>query len=340
MDKLLVIGEASVHISNFVRIAKASFKQLSFIGEKPIEEPLVTSQALVSFRSKNPFSFLKNLLRLKRLIKQENADVIHLQQINRLAFVASLVISKNQKLAVTAWGSDVLLVPKRNIISKKMVQYVLNKAHCITADSDDMLQAIYDLGIDKNKCHKLFFGVAPIGIGIKEKIVYSNRLHRPLYKIDEVINYFAIFYKNHPDWKLIIGATGPETDTLKALVTSLKLNNAVDFVGWLQANDNRENYKKASLYISIPESDGTAVSLLEAMSAGCIPVVRDLPVAKEWLQDGITGVIIKQGEENPLERALNIASDEVRTQNEQTILQQATKDIAEAKLASLYQKLM
>ncbi|HBE80849.1 MAG TPA: glycosyl transferase family 1, partial [Firmicutes bacterium] len=43
------------------------------------------------------------------------------------------------------------------------------------------------------------------------------------------------------------------------------------------------------LMVSIPKSDGTPVSLLEAMAAGCLPVLADLPVYHDWITDGVNG---------------------------------------------------
>ena len=40
---------------------------------------------------------------------------------------------------------------------------------------------------------------------------------------------------------------------------------------------------KASVYVSAPASDATSAALLEAMAAGVVPVVNDLPANREWV---------------------------------------------------------
>jgi glycosyltransferase involved in cell wall biosynthesis len=47
------------------------------------------------------------------------------------------------------------------------------------------------------------------------------------------------------------------------------------------------------------------VSVLEAMLGGCIPILPDLAVSREWITDGVNGVIEKANT-NPLADALTL----------------------------------
>lgn len=91
---------------------------------------------------------------------------------------------------------------------------------------------------------------------------------------------------------MIIAATGEETDALKLLVEQLGINEQVQFAGWVNKVQNAEFYSNAKIFVSIPESDATAISLLEAMAYGCVPVLSDLPANREWIEDGKNGIII------------------------------------------------
>lgn len=46
---------------------------------------------------------------------------------------------------------------------------------------------------------------------------------------------------------------------------------------------------RAEIFVSIPSSDGTSVALLQAMAAGCFPIVSDLPTQQEWIDDATNG---------------------------------------------------
>ncbi len=243
---------------------------------------------------------------------------------------------QGRKYVVTAWGSDVLIAPHRNRFYKKITNFVLNHAAFVTADSEHMIQAIEQLspGI---RCELVYFGIEPILPGAKEKIVYSNRSLKELYNIGQVIDEFAEFHKQNPDWKLVIAGQGNQEDMLRKKVVQGQLSDHVIFIGWLSSENNCSWYKKATLYISIPSSDGTSVSLLEAMSAGCIPVVSDLPVAYEWITDGENGVIKKAGE-NALLRALKLDPEKLTIRNADIINSRATGSITKQKFKSIFEQ--
>jgi glycosyltransferase involved in cell wall biosynthesis len=181
----------------------------------------------------------------------------------------------------------------------------------------------------------LQYGIDPIGHGLKEKIVYSNRMHKSLYRIDQVIVYFKEFLKAHSDWILVIAGSGPDTDQLKKLAEDTGHGDLIEFVGYTSTVENRTWYARSMIYISIPSSDGTAVSLLEAMSAGCIPVVPDLDVSREWIKDGENGVVEKSSS-NPLIEALTLDIEKLRTQNIKMIEERGSRVKSMKKFRTLY----
>ncbi len=45
------------------------------------------------------------------------------------------------------------------------------------------------------------------------------------------------------------------------------------------------------LYVSIPDHDGTAMSLLESIASGAIPWLSDIKSSKEWIKYGENGFL-------------------------------------------------
>jgi len=54
------------------------------------------------------------------------------------------------------------------------------------------------------------------------------------------------------------------------------------------------------LYVSTSTSDSTSVSLLEAMAAGCFPIVSDIPANREWIASEAQGMLFPCGDDAAL----------------------------------------
>ena len=146
--------------------------------------------------------------------------------------------------------------------------------------------------------------------------------------------------RQEENWKLVIAGSGEDTDKLKQLIEDLALSAKVDFVGWVDKAQNESWYSKARIWVSIPESDATSISLLEAMYCGCIPIVSDLPANKEWIVDGVNGIIIQNLEEDFFERALLLNESDLQKVNFERIEQDGTKEINAKKFIHLYDKIL
>lgn len=335
--KILQVGSNSVHVSSYVKALSETMNDLYLLSEESCDFWGIRKEYQVNFRSLNPSSILRNNKKLKKILLELKPDLIHIHQVNRLAYFVSRIASKLKiPVITTAWGSDVLLIPKQNRFFYFLVQQTLKRSNYITADSEDMIAAMRSMHRSGNYV-LVQYGIDPVQSKAKEQIIYSNRLHEPLYRIDQIIRYFEAFAQDHKEWKLVIGAVGSETDTYRKQVQSTGLTNRVEFIGWLEKEQNHDWYARASIYISIPESDGTSVSVLEAMSAGCIPVVSDLPVSHEWIRNGENGVIEQPGV-NPLEEALKIDTDQCAQYNRILIEGKATREASLKIFTALYRK--
>ncbi len=343
MKKLLIIGSNSIHVYNYINLVKDYFDEIILITNKKREGTDVKTIEL-DFHLKLS-SRLKTVAKIKNLIQEYAPSIIHIHQVNSYAYYSLIAARKSSVPKIlTAWGSDILLSPKKNCLLKKMVQFNLRHADFFTSDSEFMAEEMRSL-LPKRKLDILIanFGIEIIEKDLlKENIIYSNRLHKKLYQIESVINAFKLFLENSIDktWKLVIAATGEETDNLKSLVEQLNLTENVEFAGWVNNEKNIEYYSKAKLFVSIPESDATSISLLEAMAYGCIPVLSDLPANREWIDDGKNGIIVNSPSENIFDRALKLNFSEVASYNKKIIIEKGTKVANKKKFIQLYDHLL
>ena len=333
---ILQVGPNSVHVSSFIAAMAKQGIQQDLLTEEAVQVEGVNRHVICSFRSANPLLWLITFFKLGKILQQLSPDCIHIHQANRLAFFVSWQAKRKRiPVVLTAWGSDVLLVPKKNRFYRYLVKKTLDRSRIVTADSTEMIESMKAL-VSSKPYEWIQYGIDPVQPASKEKLIFSNRLHQPLYRIDQVIRYFEAFANKHEDWKLIIAGSGSETENLKQLAESLTCSDRVQFVGWLSPEENRAWYAKASMYISIPSSDGTSVSVLEAMSAGCIPILPDLPVSYEWI-DATTGIIERPGE-NPIQKALTLDIAHCKQQNQDRISMHALRTVSCTRFFQFYQE--
>lgn len=345
MKKLLLIGSNSIHVYNFEKLVSGYFEEVLLISNKANPNSGINTVVL-DFSLKSPLNLITTVSKIKKIIREYKPSIIHIHQANSYAFYALLASGGGGiPKVLTAWGSDILLLPKANFFLRQMVKYNLRNVTVLTSDSLFMAEEMRRLVPEK----KLDITLANFGIDdvaqtnlTKENIIYSNRLHNNLYRIDIVIKAFHKFSNTieGSHWKLIIAATGNNTDQLKKMVAELHITNKVEFVGWVGKKQNLEFYAKSKLFVSIPESDATAISLLEAMSHKCLPVVSDLPANKEWITNGVNGLIVENIHEDFFSKALLLNFEKAAEINTEIIQQRATKQVNRNKFLDIYDRIL
>jgi L-malate glycosyltransferase len=337
--KLLLVGSASVHVLNFYHLVKEFFDEILIASNDAVfgDLPYVN----VDFNIRNPLQIPGNIKKMKSVIEDFKPDVIHIHQANSVAWITLKAAADFAiPTVLTAWGDDILVHPHQNAILKKMVHFNLLNADFLTSDSLYMAGEMQKLVPEKNlKVTVANFGIELLPVTVKkEKVIYSNRLHKPMYRVDKIIRAFAKFHQTPKgsDWRLFIAGSGTETDALTDLVNSLNLGSSVEFKGWLGAAENTANYQTASLFISVPNSDATSVSLLEAMAYGCIPLLSNLPANLEWVLDGINGVIVKDLDDDFITPAFDLNFSEAVELNTTIIKSRATKEVSKAAFGLIY----
>ena len=289
MKKLLIVGSNSIHVYNYIELIKGYFDEVLLITSKRNPAYKVNSIEVNFHLGLNVFS---SIHKIQKIIQDYRPSVVHIHQANSYAFITLLALRKFKiPSLLSAWGSDVLHTPKRHFLLRKMLHYNLNHVTMATSDSLFMANEMKSYNPQLEIILASFGINKPMQTVEKEHIIYSNRLHNSLYNIEKVINAFYQFSKNHTEWKLVIGAIGQETEMLKEQVKHLGLEKRVEFIGWVDREINEMMYLKAKIFISIPSSDATAISLLEAIAANCICFVSNLPANCEHILDGINGFI-------------------------------------------------
>ena len=127
------------------------------------------------------------------------------------------------------------------------------------------------------------------GFASGSRVVLSLRTHDTLYRTSDVIEAFARAALVDPALMLVMGGDGPLTPAHRARVAELGLESRVRFIGRVDEAELPALLRGAELYVTASETDGTSVTLLQAMACGVPVVASDNPGNDWWIEEGATG---------------------------------------------------
>jgi glycosyltransferase involved in cell wall biosynthesis len=245
-------------------------------------------------------ALLKALPRLVRWLRAVDADWInahYLTSHGTLAWLARKAGVRAQ-LAASAWGSDILVAPARSRALRWVTSRVLRDATLCTSDSAHMARRMRELGA--RDVMTFPFGLAalpPAPAAKAPRLFFANRGLEEIYHPQRVLSLFAGVAAAWPDARLVVANSGALREALQQRAVTLGLADRIEFVGRLDAATQSAFYARARWYLSVPRSDSVAVSVLEAMGHGCIPLLSDLPANRELVRDGDNGLVLPDGQD-------------------------------------------
>jgi glycosyltransferase involved in cell wall biosynthesis len=256
-------------------------------------------------------------LHIRRLIRRIDPDLVHAQFITKYGF--HLPLRGEWPTVVSAWGDDILILPPGSLPIRTFTKRVLEKVDLIYAVSQDIRRHIVeDFGISPGKVRYLPLGIdttlfAP-GEGRERPkgrvILFSNRGFYPVYDTRTLLGGFASALEKNPGLSLVLKGEGPEEGAMRELAGSLHLTGAITFRERSSYADVPGDLRSADIFVSTATSDGTPVSVLEAMSTGLPCIATRVGGVPEWIEDGVTGLLIPPRDPAALSRAiLALASD-------------------------------
>jgi glycosyltransferase involved in cell wall biosynthesis len=97
---------------------------------------------------------------------------------------------------------------------------------------------------------------------------------------------------------------GPLLNQLRYRYHNLESSGIIEYLPPCSPNELAMEFADTWCYVSGSQSDGTSISLLEAMSAGLLCVTSDFPSNNEWINNGISGFTFKNGSATGLAQTL------------------------------------
>jgi glycosyltransferase involved in cell wall biosynthesis len=288
--------------------------------------------------------YVAKLLRARRAVRRIAPDVLHAHWLTSYGLLALAADRRSLPLVVTAHGDDVLIAP-RNPLMRRLVQRVLRAARMVTVPSEAMHEAVLDLLAPQPAPSG---GVAVFQYGVEarrlatagERLraarargdvlrIVSARALLELYRIDVLLDALALLAEREVAFHCDLLGDGPERAALEARARQLGIEDVVRFHGAVLPSEVERYVGESDVYVSVSESDGVSLALLESLALGAVPVLSDIPANRPWVNDGATGILVDiepHDLADGIERAAQLDRERVAADNLALVGERADRD--------------
>jgi glycosyltransferase involved in cell wall biosynthesis len=300
---LLLISDArSIHTQRWAEYFAQKGHDVHLITYDPsgVTMPGVTEHVFASRWSNLYLSFIPRHLAIKKLAGDIQPDIIHAHFIAKYGFHLPGLF--HGPTVVSAWGDDILILPPKSRLIHHYTKKVLDSVDLVYAVSHNILDHILaDFHIPPEHVHYLPFGIdtdtfSP-GSGTKGHTpeivrVFSNRGFFAVYDTETLVRGFLQARTSDPRIHLVLKGDGPQESAVRQLVTSLGLGVFVTFQQKTSYAEVPQDYRASDIFITTSVSDGTPVSLLEAMASGLPCIATSVGGIPEWIENDKNGILI------------------------------------------------
>ncbi|MCW5886747.1 MAG: glycosyltransferase [Anaerolineales bacterium] len=243
--------------------------------------------------------------RVADVARQYQPDVVHAGPLHTCAWQARTA----QPLVAMSWGSDILYTAKRNWLAGYKTRAALRAARVLIADCQAVVDAAAELGFDPARAVIFPWGIdlqrfqpqanSPLRqqLGWQDAFVLLHlRSWEPVYDTETALRAFLALAPSQPQLRLLLPGGGSLAPRIHALVKASGFADRIHMPGYIAQNNLPAYYAAADLYLSASRSDGSSVSLMEALACGLPALVSDIPANREWVEAGEQGWLFPVGD--------------------------------------------
>lgn len=182
-----------------------------------------------------------------------------------------------------------------------MLREYIDKVFCVSNQIKLRMQQLYNFPIEQ-----YYFRSQPIPVelcyhkdwNLKNpiRIGYAARLVKQQKRADLLVDMIRYLEKKNVIYEFYIAGEGDCTSALREYILTKKLQNKVHLLGRIAKEKMPEFWKQQDVFVNMSEYEGTSLSMLEAMSYGCVPVTTDVSGANEFIEDKMNGYIRAVGD--------------------------------------------
>ena len=243
--------------------------------------------------------YFLNVPEFRNVYKRFKPDVVNAHYATGYGTLARL--ARTKPLIISFLGSDIYDFPYRSKFNKKLLWGNISYASAIASTSNAMAAKIRQVYPKfKNEIYITPFGVnvnvfKPLQKKEKERpIIGIVKYLEPVYDIPLLIRAFAIVSKQMTIKPMLyIYGGGPLLEELETLCETLGVKEDVKFWGTIPNTEVALAINKMDVFVNCSIRESFGVALVEAMACGVPVVATDTEGFRVVVDDGVTGVILK-----------------------------------------------
>lgn len=231
--------------------------------------------------------------------RKHKPDLIHAGPLHTCAWQARTT----RPLVAMSWGSDILYTAKRNLVARYATRATLRTARVLIADCQTVVDAAAQFGFDPQRAVIFPWGIdlqrfQPLTVesALRQQLGWQDafvllhlRSWEPIYDTETALRAFLALAPSQPLLRLLLPGGGSLAPGIHKLVQDSGFAERVHMPGIVTQDELPGYYAAADLYLSASRSDGSSVSLMEALASGLPALVSDIPANREWVQSGQQG---------------------------------------------------
>ncbi|MGD2028244.1 MAG: glycosyltransferase family 4 protein [Anaerolineales bacterium] len=247
---------------------------------------------------------------LRKVLRQEKPDVIHAGPVQTSAWLAAQ--TGFQPLVTMSWGSDLLVDADTSAQMRRLTEFTLAHTNVLVGDCHAVRQKAVELGFFDERIVTFPWGVnlehySPDGgesdlrarPGWQDDfVILHTRSWEPVYGVDVFARAFVQAARLVLDLRLFMLGNGSLAPEVRRIL--MPVMDQVQFAGQVRQEKLPDYYRAADLYVSASHSDGSSVSLMEALASGLPVLVSDIPGNREWVEDTDVGWLFPDGDASAL----------------------------------------
>ena len=246
----------------------------------------------------------------RKVVQEVKPDLIH---VHSILYAMISAFSEFHPKIVTVWGYYHII--KSWIVKRWLERRSLKSADIITVNSPSLAKKISEVyGISPEKILFLFWGVnlntfkrgyknemerlrKELDLEWAETIFLSPRATTPHYNIDVIIKAFSnLVAESERAALIILKGTGKDeyVNKIVRLAKKLKVHSRIRVIDrFLSEKEMAIMFNLCDAFISIPNTDQIAFTVVEGMACGSVPIISDLPDYDGIIDHGVGGFRVR-----------------------------------------------